>query len=94
MTKEELKATANEALTDAKTKIQELLDKSEGISSELKSEFDEQVAILKTKKEELELKLDELEDQSEDKWEEIKDILGDSVQSFKEGFTNLGRLFD
>ena len=94
MTKEEIKAQAGEALADAKSKIQELDAKKDSISAELKGEFQEKIEALKAKKDALEAKIDALEDDAEDKWDEIKDVLGDSLKSFKEGFTNLGRLFD
>lgn len=94
MTKEEIKAKAGEALAEAKSKIKELDAKKDGLSAELKEEFQEKVTALKAKKEALETKIDELEDDAEDKWDEIKDVLGDSLKSFKEGITNLGRLFD
>lgn len=94
MTKEEIKAKAGEALADAKTKIRELDAKKDSISAELQAEFQEKIEALKAKKDTLEAKIDGLEDDAEEKWEEIKDILGDSLKSFKEGFANLGRLFD
>jgi predicted nucleic acid-binding Zn-ribbon protein len=81
-------------LADAKAKIQELDDKKDSISAELKAEFQEKIEAIRAKKDELEAKIDALEDDAEDKWEEVKDILADSLQSFKEGFVNLGRLFD
>jgi len=93
MTKDELKAKANEALADAKSKIQEFDAKKDNIAAELKEEFQEKIEILKAKKDLLQSKIDSLDDNAEDKWEEIKDILGDSLKSFKEGFSNLGRLF-
>lgn len=94
MKKEEIKAKATEALTEAKSKLEELQGKRESMTAELKEEFDEKVILLKVKKKELELKLERMEDQSEEKWDEIKDVLGDSIQSFKDGFTNLGKLFN
>ncbi|WP_026965830.1 hypothetical protein [Algoriphagus terrigena] len=94
MTKEEIKAKAGEALAEAKSKIQELDAKKDGLSAELKEEFMEKVEVLKAKKDALEAKIDALQDDADDSWEEIKDILADSLKSFKEGFTNLGRLFD
>jgi SMC interacting uncharacterized protein involved in chromosome segregation len=94
MTKDEIKAKASEALADAKSTIQELDAKKDTLSAELKEEFEEKVNALKAKKDALEAKIDALEDGAEDKWEEIKDVLGDSLKSFKDGFTNLGRLFD
>lgn len=81
-------------MADAKAKIQELDDKKDSISAELKAEFQEKIEAIRAKKDELEAKIDALEDDAEDKWEEVKDILADSLQSFKEGFVNLGRLFD
>lgn len=94
MTKDEIKAKASEALADAKSTIQELDAKKDTLSAELKEEFEEKVNVLKAKKDALEAKIDALEDDAEDKWEEIKDVLSDSLKSFKDGFTNLGRLFD
>jgi chromosome segregation ATPase len=94
MNKEEIKLKASETLADAKAKIQELDDKKDSISTELKAEFQEKIEAIRVKKDELEAKIDALEDDAEEKWEEIKVILGDSLQSFKEGFSNLGRLFD
>lgn len=94
MTKEEIKLQASETLADAKAKIQELDAKKDSISAELKEEFYEKIEVLRAKKDALEAKIDAIEDDAEDKWEEIKEILGDSLQSFKEGFTNLKRLFD
>jgi chromosome segregation ATPase len=93
MTKDEIKAKAQEAISDAKLKIQEFDAKKDGITAELKEEFQEKIELLKAKKDLLQSKIDSLDDDAEDKWEEIKDILGDSIKSFKEGFTNLGRLF-
>lgn len=94
MTKEEIKAKAAEAIADAKSKIQELDAKKDDLSAALKEEFLEKIEVLKAKKDALEAKIDTLDDDAEDKWEEIKDVLGDSLKSFKEGFANLGRLFD
>lgn len=94
MTKEEIKAKAGEALADAKSKIQEFDAKKDHLSSELKAEFQEKIEVLKAKKEALESKIDSIEDDAEDKWDEVKEILGDSLKSFKEGFSNLGRLFE
>jgi chromosome segregation ATPase len=94
MTKEELKAKASEALADAKSRIKEYDEKKDDLSAELKQEFQEKIDALKTKKEALEAKIDALEDDAEDKWDEIKEVLGDSLKSFKEGISNLGRLFN
>lgn len=94
MKKEEIKAKALEALADAKAKLQELQSKRSSISADLREDFDQQMAAMKAKKDELEAKLDSMEDKAEEKWEEVKDVLGDSLRSFKEGFTHLGRLFD
>lgn len=94
MTKDEIKAKADLVFADIKSKIQELDEKKDVLSDDLKEEFREKVEALKAKKEALEAKIDEIEDDADEKWEDIKDILGDSYQSFKDGIINLGRLFD
>jgi predicted nucleic acid-binding Zn-ribbon protein len=94
MNLEELRGKAAEALAEAKIKIEELDAKKDSISAELKEEFQEKIEELRSKKEELAAKIEELEEVAEDRWDEIKDVLGDSMKSFKEGFTNLGKLFE
>jgi Skp family chaperone for outer membrane proteins len=94
MTKDEIKAKAQEALADAKSKIQEFDAKKDHIAADLREEFQEKIELLKKKKDLLQSKIDTLDDDAEDKWDDIKDILSDSLKSFKEGFSNLGRLFN
>jgi vacuolar-type H+-ATPase subunit D/Vma8 len=64
------------------------------MSSELKAEFDEKIKTLKAKGEELKQKIGSYEDEGEDKWDEVKEVLIDSMDSFKQGFVKLGKLFD
>jgi Skp family chaperone for outer membrane proteins len=94
MTKDEIKAKAQEALADAKSKIQEFDAKKDHIAADLREEFQEKIELLKKKKDLLQAKIDALDDDAEDKWDDIKDILSDSLKSFKEGSSNLGRLFN
>lgn len=93
MNKAEIKNSAKTTIDEAYAKISELEGKREEIKGDLKSEFDEKIKLLKAKGEELKSKISSLEDEGEDKWEEVKDVLSDSLDSFKEGFAKLGKLF-
>lgn len=93
MNKAELKNKAKTTIDEAYSKISELEGKRDQITGDLKSEFDEKISLLKAKGEELKSKISSLEDEGEDKWDEVKDILADSMDSFKEGFAKLGKLF-
>jgi len=93
MNKAEIKNKAKNAIDEAYAKISELESKRDHMSSELRGEFDEKIKALKAKGEELKQKISSYEEEGEDKWDEVKDILSDSMESFKEGFSKLGKLF-
>jgi len=93
MNKADIKNNAKKIIDEAYAKISELEGKRDQITGELKSEFDDKIKLLKSKGEELKLKISSLEDEGEDKWDEVKDVLADSMDSFKEGFAKLGKLF-
>lgn len=93
MNKADIKNNAKKIIDEAYAKISELEGKRDQITGELKSEFDDKIKLLKAKGEDLKLKISSLEDEGEDKWDEVKDVLADSMDSFKEGFAKLGKLF-
>lgn len=93
MNKADIKNKAKNTIDEAYAKISEMEGKRDQITGDLKSEFDDKIKLLKVKGEELKLKISSLEDEGEDKWDEIKDVLADSMDSFKEGFAKLGKLF-
>lgn len=93
MNKEEIKSKAKKAIDEAYAKISELEGRRDQLTGELKADFDEKIISLKAKGEELKSKISSFEDKGEDKWDEVKDVLSDSMDSFKEGFAKLGKLF-
>ncbi|MGM0408651.1 MAG: hypothetical protein ACQERU_11745 [Bacteroidota bacterium] len=49
---------------------------------------------MKSKRNEVKAKYDELTDATEDKWEESKSIFASASESFRKGFNKLKSLFD
>ncbi len=94
MNKEEIKIKAKKAIDEAYAKISGWESKRDQMSGELKGEFDEKIKALKAKGEELKQKISSFEDEGEDKWDEVKEVFTDSMDSFKQGFIKLGKLFD
>lgn len=93
MNKEEIKSELKGQLDKLFTKIDELEVKKDEATGEAKALYAEKLQDLKDTKEDLKTKYDSLLEASEEKWEEIKDSLSDSMESFKEGFSKLGNLF-
>lgn len=92
MNKEEFKAKANQTIDEVFAMINTLKAKRDAAKEDAKSDYDEAIKELKSKKSEMESKLADLEDATEDKWEEAKIAFSSASDSFKEGFEKLKSL--
>ncbi|MFK7755630.1 MAG: hypothetical protein AB8B53_01720 [Flavobacteriales bacterium] len=93
MNKEEVKTELKGQLDKLFVKIDELEAKKDQATGEAKELYSEKLQDLKDTTIDLKTKYDSLLEASEEKWEEIKDTLSDSLSSFKEGFSKLGDMF-
>ncbi|SDB92828.1 sll1863 family stress response protein [Williamwhitmania taraxaci] len=93
MDKQTFKENAKKSIDDIFAKIEELEAKNENFKERSKIEYDENLAELKAKRDELQAKYRELENATEEKWDEVKIAFSSASESFKEGFSKITALF-
>lgn len=93
MERETFKNRAKENIDEIFAKIDELEARKEQAIGDVKAEYDQEMAALKAKKEELIAKYHQLIDASEANWDEVKGTFISAKDSFKEGFSKIASLF-
>jgi phage host-nuclease inhibitor protein Gam len=93
MEREEFKVKAKQTIDDLFVHIDKLEAKMNKAKASSKEKYKTEIDELKLKGAELQSKYDKLEDAMEDKWEEVKAAFQESIPSFKQGFSVLGRIF-
>lgn len=68
--------------------------KIESVKAKTKVWYTEKLADLKSKRNEVKAKYDELDEAKDEKWEEKKDIFSAASESFRKGTNKLKSLFD
>jgi len=93
MDKEKFKAEANAAIDSIFSKIEKLEQKKDDLSDSVKQKYDNQLAELNKRKAKMKEQLENIQQNSEDNWEEAKEIFSESLEHYKAGFAELGKLF-
>ncbi|MFT4968641.1 MAG: putative nucleic acid-binding Zn-ribbon protein [Chitinophagales bacterium] len=93
MNKQEFKAKAKKSIDDLFSKIDALEEKRRELNSEFNREYEKELKKLKEKKLDLQSKYDDLENASEDKWDDVKISFSKASESFKKGFLDLLSIF-
>jgi frataxin-like iron-binding protein CyaY len=88
MNKEEFKAKANQTIDEISAKINELKVEKASVKAEVKTKIDKQISELKDNQTNLTTIIKEIENTSEQKWNELKDsfktIQKNSSQALKD----------
>lgn len=93
MERAEFKAKAKKKIDDLFSKIEELEDRKEQLKDDVRKEYEQHIFDLKVKKAELEMEFNALEQETEDKWESVKQSFSASAESFGEGLAKIGSFF-
>ncbi len=93
MEREEFKQKAKQAIDDVFSEIEKLELKMSKARADAKVKYADDIENLKKKKAEMESLYNKLENNVEEKWEEIRTAFIESAPSFREGFSRLGRIF-
>jgi len=93
MDKEALKREAKQKIDDVFTKIEELEAKKDQFSSEMRDDYEQRIAQLRSKRDDLMAKYEELQQASESKVAEVKSAFDSAAKSFEEGFSKIASIF-
>lgn len=93
MNKENFKKRAQKSLNDLFSMIDELEAKKDKVKADSKAEYDEKISMLKSQKDNLQAKYNELIKASDEKWGQVKNTFSDAADSFKEGLSKISSLF-
>lgn len=93
MDKENFKKRAQKSLNDLFTMIDELEAKKDKVKADSKAEYDEKISMLKSQRDNLQAKYNELIKASDEKWGEVKNTFSSAADSFKEGLSKISSLF-
>ncbi|MDD2278337.1 MAG: hypothetical protein PHI03_12735 [Bacteroidales bacterium] len=93
MDKENFKKAAKKSLNNLFAKIDELEAKKDKVKADSKAEYEEKLARLKSQKDNLQAKYNELIKASDEKWGEVKNAFSSAADSFKEGVSKISSLF-
>ena len=94
MDKTKVKEEAKKSIDELFAEIDELESKKEAAEKNVKAEYAEKIADLKSKQKELELNYKTLADSSDETWEDAKEDFNASLKSFKTGLSKIRSLFD
>lgn len=94
MNRIEFKLLALEKIDTAFDKLQKLENKKNEVKSELKQKYEKQVEELNRRKKELQENFKAVENATDANWKEKEQIYSASLKHFKEGFTELEKLFN
>lgn len=94
MERNEYRENVKKAIDEIFDQIEALRAKADNASDKVREEYNEKIKELEMLRNQMESKLDELAHAADNKWEEVKDTVNSSLESFKEGFKKLGSLFD
>ncbi|WP_439185437.1 hypothetical protein [Carboxylicivirga taeanensis] len=93
MDKETFKENAKKSIDDIFDKIDELEAKKANTTAETKAAYNKKIAELKSKKDDLKIKYDELLNTTGANWDEAKKSFSESADLFKKGIQELTSLF-
>lgn len=94
MERNEYRENVKRAIDEIFDQIEALRDKADKASDKVRQEYSERIKELESLRNQMESKLDELADTADNKWDDVKETVNSSLESFKEGFKKLGKLFD
>lgn len=94
MERNEYRENVKKAIDEIFDQIEALKVKADNASEKVRQEYQEKIKELELLRNQMEAKLDELANTADSKWDKMKEVLDSSLQSFKEGFKKLGKLFD
>jgi len=93
MNKEEFKVVAAKTIDDVSEKIDHLKTKKDSAQGDLLLKYEQSLKEIEAKGDELKVQYAELENASEQKWDEVKKAFTSASDSFKEGFVKISSLF-
>ena len=93
MNKDEFKVIAAKTIDDVSEKIDHLKTKKDSAQGELLLKYESSLKDIEGKGAELKVQYAELENASEQKWDEVKKAFTSASDSFKEGFVKISSLF-
>jgi DNA-directed RNA polymerase alpha subunit len=93
MNRNEFKEKAKKSIDNLFIKIDELERKKDQARDDAKGKYEKVIFELKSKRNELEARLQAASVASDEKWEEFKETFEDSMSSFREGFDKLTGFF-
>lgn len=93
MDKTTFKQKAKDQIDHLFHQIDELEKKKDHASDSAKRQYEQTLADLKSRRQDLEAKYDDLTQASDEKWEEVKSAFADATGSFKEGVGKLTAVF-
>jgi len=91
MNKQEFRIKAHQKVEELIAEYEKLDQKKDTLSANLRNKYNQQMESLRKKRSELEDNLKKIEEN--DKWEEKKEIFNKSLEHYKNGFSELGKLF-
>ena len=93
MNRNEFKEKAKKSIDDLFLKIDDMERKKDHAKDDAKWKYERVISELKSKRDELEVRLQAASNASDEKWEEFKVTFEDSMSSFREGFDKLKGFF-
>jgi hypothetical protein len=89
MDKETFKQNAKNGIDEIFDAIERVQERANVVGEEARIRFNETLVELREKKKDIQAKYDELEDSSDEKWEEVKGAFSSAFDSFKEGLKKI-----
>jgi predicted nuclease with TOPRIM domain len=89
MDKETFKQNAKNGIDELFDAIERVQERANIVGEEAKVRFNETLVELREKKKDIQAKYDELENTSDEKWEEVKSTFSSAFDSFKEGLKKI-----
>lgn len=93
MDKESFKRNAKNSIDEIFAEIHKLQEKAKKAEGATKAMYEEKAAGLKSKMKDLQAKYDELENATEEKWEDVKKAFSSVLESIKEGLNKITSVF-
>ena len=95
MNKQEFRTKAHQRVEQLISEYEKLETKKNELSSEMKEKYNAQMENLRKRRVDLENKLKKLDESQEVNinWEETKEIFNKSLEHYKNGFAELGKIF-
>ena len=92
MDKETFKQNAKNGIDEIFDAIERVQERANVVGEEARVRFNETLVELKEKKKDIQAKYDELENTSDEKWEEVRGAFSSAFDSFKDGLKKITSL--